>query len=164
MSGSPTSYLGSVSETWTATLTLGIEGAAFGPDLQPELSAFVHITGDWQGLIMLCATQRLARRVTAAMFDLPPEDVAPEMVHDAFGEMANILAGQVKGQMTGTSALSLPTVVEGDGHHVFVPDVRAIEDRSFTCEGEPIWVRLYEHVRVASSRHHPATDARKEAA
>jgi chemotaxis protein CheX len=126
-------------------LRLPIEGAEFSPKLQPELSAFVQIMGDWQGLVVLCLSKSLAQSATGAMFELPAEAVEPEMVRDAMGEMANVIGGAVKAGIAGTKSLSLPTVVQGEDHIVYVPDMALAAARAYRCEGQVLWVKLYEH-------------------
>jgi CheY-specific phosphatase CheX len=76
---------------------------------------------------------------------MPADAVEPEMVRDAMGEMANVIGGAVKAGITGTKSLSLPTVVQGEDHTVYVPDMSLAAVRAFTCEGELLWVKLFEH-------------------
>lgn len=143
-------WLKPASTAWTGTLGLDVAAADLPPELQPEVSAFVQITGEWQGFLVLCVTQTLARHAAAAMFGMPPEELEAEMVRDAMGEMANVLGGAVKAGIPGAKGLSLPTVVQGDGHSVFVPDMTVACVSKLRCQGEPMWVRLYEHTGNAT--------------
>ncbi len=145
MSDSQGPWLDVVGPTWTGTLNLALEDVAMAPTLKPELSAFVQIMGDWQGLAVVCVSQALARRATGSMFDMPPEAVEPEMVRDAMGEMANVIGGAIKAGIVGTKSLSLPTVVQGEDHSVYVPDMALACERAWRCGDELMWVKLYEH-------------------
>ncbi len=138
-------WLDVVGPTWTGTLNLALEEAEVSPTLKPELSAFVQIMGDWQGLVVVGVSQALARQATGSMFDLPPDAVEPEMVRDAMGEMANVLGGAIKAGIVGTKSLSLPTVVQGEDHSVYVPDMSLASVRAWRCGSELMWVKLYEH-------------------
>ncbi len=145
MSVVPGPWLDVVGPTWTGTLRMPLEDAEFSPKLQPELSAFVQIMGDWQGLVVVCVSKSLARAATGAMFELPPDAVEPEMVRDAMGEMANVVGGAVKAGIVGTKSLSLPTVVQGEDHSVYVPDMTLAAARAFRCSDPLMWVKLFEH-------------------
>lgn len=149
---------------WTGTLRLDVAEADLPAGLEPDISAFVQITGDWQGYLVLCVTNTLARNAAAAMFDLPAETLEPEMVRDAMGEMANVLGGAVKAGIPGAQGLSLPTVVQGDGHSVFVPDMSLACRAPLRCVGEPMWVCLYEYAGNARRLTAPGGVTRKEAA
>ena len=138
-------WLDCVESTWTGTLNLPLEETSWPPTLHPEVSAFVQIMGDWQGLVVVAVSQALARRSTGSMFDLPPDAVEPEMVRDAMGEMANILGGAIKAGIVGTRGLSLPTVVQGEDHSVYVPDMSLACERAWRCGEDLVSVKLYEH-------------------
>ena len=145
MSEVPGPWLDAVGSAWTGTLRLPLEDAEFSPTLHPELSAFVQVMGDWQGLVVVCVSKQLAQAATGAMFELPADAVEPEMVRDAMGEMANVLGGAIKAGIAGTKGLSLPTVVQGEDHTVYVPDMSLAAVRAYRCEGQTMWVKLFEH-------------------
>ncbi|MFM7232626.1 MAG: chemotaxis protein CheX [bacterium] len=138
-------WLDAVPTAWTGTLNMPLEEVDFSPTLKAELSAFVQVMGDWQGLVVVCGSQALARSATGAMFEMPPDAVEPAMVRDAMGEMANVIGGAVKAGIPGTKGLSLPTVVQGENHDVYVPDMALATVRAFRCNGETLWVKLFEH-------------------
>ncbi|MEQ1834206.1 MAG: chemotaxis protein CheX [Candidatus Eisenbacteria bacterium] len=159
MSGTPGPWLDIVGPTWTGTLRLDVEDTEFTPARKPELSAFVQVIGEWQGLVVVCMSQALARNATGAMFELPPEAVEPDMVRDAMGEMANVIGGAIKPGIPGTRSLSLPTVVQGEDHSVYVPDMDLLHAKAYRCGGEVFWVKLFEHVGNAQRLGGTGTDS-----
>ena len=76
-----------------------------------DLVACVQITGAWQGTVVLACARAVAEAITAAMFG-DPQATATDELHDAMGEMANMIAGNVKRLLPGPSKLSLPTVAD----------------------------------------------------
>ena len=79
------------------------------------------------------------------MFDLPAEQLADDDDRDVIGELANVIAGNIKALMPGSNSISLPTIVEGSDYHVSTLDVRSSADFSFTLDGESMTVTVMEH-------------------
>lgn len=78
------------------------------------VSACVHITGAWTGVVTLACSLTLSRRVASTMFESPVNDVSSDEIHDALGELANIVAGNLKALIPGNAQVSLPTVSIGE--------------------------------------------------
>jgi chemotaxis protein CheX len=75
------------------------------------LSSWVDVVGPWTGSVVLSAGADTAAELTRALLgDYAPELLEHEDVADAFGEIANVVGGNVKAALPGTSALSLPEV------------------------------------------------------
>ena len=110
-----------------------------------DIVALVGLSGSTAGMVGVYTSSRLACRVVGALLASEPTEV-DEAVRDGFGEVANIIAGNVVtalGDMGETVQLSLPTVIVG--HHLVtsildtVPPRRA---RTFTVCGEELYVEL----------------------
>ena len=94
------------------------------------ISALVGLAGTYNGLVSLHVPMRLAEKLTAQLLDVahPSE----EEIEDALGELANILAGSFKQQISDNSMdirLSTPSVVSGKQYVIHVakkPDVMAL--------------------------------------
>lgn len=95
----------------------------------------IQITGDWQGALTLHCTGPLARAATSAMFDMEPEEVDDSLIQDAIGELTNMLGGNLKGLLPGTSRLSMPSVAEGSGCRISVSRSVVLKQAAFQCEG-----------------------------
>jgi chemotaxis protein CheX len=86
------------------------------------LSSWVDVVGPWTGSVVITTGRQTAAELTRALLgDYAPEILEHEDVADAFGEIANVVGGNVKAALPGPSALGLPEV--GDA-----PAVRNPED------------------------------------
>jgi CheY-specific phosphatase CheX len=129
---------------WSTLFELPLEDGDAAP-LGPEstVTSCVQIDGAWQGAVVLQCPLTLARTLTAAMFQA---DAAPEIdeVHDALGELANMLGGNVKALLPGPSRISLPAVAVGSDYQMSVVGTNAVTSLSFTCDGHPLRVTLLQ--------------------
>ncbi len=110
-------------EVWSSFLSLELVpvDADSAPLHGPRLTGVVSISGGWQGTVVLeCA---LAHAVAAAeaMFASEPGTLSGEEVSDALGELTNMVGGNVKSLLQAPSALSIPSVAEGESYTVRVP-------------------------------------------
>jgi hypothetical protein len=103
------------------------------------LSAWVDVVGPWTGSVVLTTGRQTAEDLCRALLGpaVPPvlefEDVA-----DAFGEIANVVGGNVKAALPGPSGLSLPGV--GDAPAVRNPaDLVRVD---VLWRGEPVSVSV----------------------
>jgi chemotaxis protein CheX len=75
------------------------------------LSSWVDVVGPWTGSVVLSTGAQTAAELTRALLgDYAPDLLEYEDVADAFGEIANVVGGNVKAVLPGPSALSLPEV------------------------------------------------------
>ena len=77
------------------------------------VSSWVDIVGPWTGSVVLTTGRDTAEELCRALLGpATPPVVEEEDVADAFGEIANVVGGNVKAAMPGPSGLSLPQVGE----------------------------------------------------
>ena len=94
------------------------------------LSAWVDVVGPWTGSVVLTTGRQTAAELTRALLaEAAPELLDHEDVADAFGEIANVVGGNVKAALPGPSTLGLPEVGAA-------PTVRNSED---VCRIEVLW-------------------------
>jgi CheY-specific phosphatase CheX len=129
---------------WATLFELPLEdgdAARLGPD--STVTSCVQIDGAWHGAVVLQCPLTLARTLTAAMFQA---DTVPELdeVHDALGELANMLGGNVKALLPGPSRISLPAVAVGSDYQMSVVGTDAVTSLSFACDGHPLRVTLLQ--------------------
>jgi hypothetical protein len=75
------------------------------------LSSWVDVVGPWTGTVVLTTAPQTAAALTRALLGpAAPELLDHEDVADAFGEIANVVGGNVKAALPGPSGLSLPEV------------------------------------------------------
>jgi chemotaxis protein CheX len=89
------------------------------PAAPKEISGFVGMSGDNPGILAVHTSKSLAAKITAAMLGMQPEEMAEGDVNDGFGEVANIIAGNIKKDFESQKMsikLSLPTVVAGNDY------------------------------------------------
>lgn len=116
-----------------------------GDPSRTEMVAFVGLSGTSAGMLGVYCSETLARRMAGAMLGEMPEEVNEE-VRDGFGEIANIIAGNIAtalGNNGETVQLSLPSVIHGKSLITSilntVPPRRA---RRFQVAGEELYVEL----------------------
>jgi CheY-specific phosphatase CheX len=107
----------------------------------PVLRASVRISGAWQGMVVVDCPEELARRTAAAMWGGQPRDRA--QMADAIGELANMIAGNVKVLLPGPSRLSLPAVADGQAASS-APPRGVVAGTTVACDGQPLTVWLRE--------------------
>ena len=152
MTPEPPDIIELVDMIWSATLGLQPQ-----PLLQPKrdewalpaVEAQVHIAGTWQGAVVLHTSQALAARVAQRMFSLGSTPPTSDDIQDAFGEIANITGGNIKGLISeGDAHLSLPVVIQGRDYSVRVPRSREVQRVEFLCEGQPLVVTVLQAEEV----------------
>jgi chemotaxis protein CheX len=129
-----------IESVWAAVLGLPISTSA-EPNFRQSpraLSASVNIVGGWNGAVLYLPTEAFARRCAAIMFNVAPEAVTRDDIHDAAAELCNMLAGGLKSILPGPSSLSLPLVAEGADYVVRIRRSRQLLRLPFTCDGETL--------------------------
>jgi len=84
----------------------------------------------------------MARRGAAIILDLGAEQPRVEDVHDAMGELINIIAGNVNGVLSGSNHLSLPAIIHGNDFKLRFPRHVLLSEVAFSHGGEPVVVIL----------------------
>jgi chemotaxis protein CheX len=145
---------------WSTTLGLtteAVEATNREAWALPPVEAQIHIAGAWQGVVILHTSEVLAARVAQIMFNLGTAQPSPVDMQDAFGEVANMTGGNIKGLLSeGDAHLSLPAVVQGRDYSVHVPGSEQIARVEFVCEGEPLVITVLHAVAppATSEPHH----------
>ena len=94
------------------------------------ISSWVDVVGPWTGTVVLTAGRQTAADLTRALLgDASPEILDHEDVADAFGEIANVVGGNVKAALPGPSGLSLPEV----------GDAPAVRNPADLCRVDVLW-------------------------
>ncbi len=109
----------------------------------------VHISGGWNGSVLVTFSAQLARTVAETMFGMDPGEASPEDIADAIGEIANMIGGNVKSLVPGPSQLSLPTVADADD--LRSPRSEECAHSSFVTADGPMLVTVLR--RVVDAEH-----------
>lgn len=116
-------------------------------------TASVQISGSWNGSVILSCSTALASRAAAAMFQAGEDDLDDGEVADAFGELVNIIGGNLKCLLPEPSGLSLPTVSQGAAHVVTVPGAELVNHVELVCDGHHLSIAVWS--RRDGERHAP---------
>lgn len=105
------------------------------------VTAVVGAIGAAAYVIVLQASEKLACRIAEAMLD-EKSAAWSDMAADAFGEVANITAGNFKAYLSEGLKLSVPMVVHGRDYEWRSPHTRLLLEQKFLCDGEglTVWV------------------------
>lgn len=113
-----------------------------------RLLGTIQITGEQPLSVVLCVSDGVARAASAAMLQMPPNEVSNEDERDVVAELTNMIGGNLKSLIQGASFLSLPTVVEGRGVGLQVPGAEKIDDVVMECTDGTLRVRLFAQVKA----------------
>lgn len=105
-----------------------------------RVTGCVHISGTWQGSVLLSGSQLLAAQAAAGMFGTAIGELADAEVSDAFGELTNMVGGNVKGMLEGFNVLSIPVVTTGADFSVRVPGEVVVAEAVLSIAGEQLKV------------------------
>lgn len=132
---------------WSAVLGIELEpGTPFlnTHSYDPVITGSISIQGEWNGIIRLHCTAKVARLAASKMFDCPIESVTNEDLCDVVGELTNMISGNIKPLLPGPNLLSLPTIeTDIDLETVFeLHQSNSICLVSFHCFGDPFQVSV----------------------
>jgi CheY-specific phosphatase CheX len=142
-------------ETWRIVLDEELEPstARIAPGQIPDsIAACAQITGDWQLAVVLYCSASVARHVAGIMFGADDGTRPAEDVNDAMCEMINIITGNVKGVLSGSSHLSLPNLVKGQDFKLLFPRHILLSEAHFTYRAEPVLVILLGEDKMAARK------------
>jgi len=130
-----------VESTWDSMLQRKAQrGAPMAPLEKGEyLVGCVTITGNWEGAVTVACPMTGARQAAALMFAMEPDAVSLNEVQDALGELANMLAGQVKTLFPEPCKLSLPVVSDS---YVKVLGCTVLSELDFVCDDHTFRVSI----------------------
>ena len=81
------------------------------PDWHDPVVAWVELHGGWSGCAAVTTGRATADALARALLAMPDDEpVADEDLRDAFGEIANVVGGNVKSLLPVTGTLGLPQV------------------------------------------------------
>lgn len=107
-----------------------------------RLTSAVHLAGVWNGAVVLECDHGLARRLAGRFLSLDPPDTVDEVVRDVLGEIANMIAGNMKCLLPRGTHLSMPSVVDGGDYSMRVCGAEVRERLAFQCAEGVFWVTV----------------------
>jgi chemotaxis protein CheX len=112
-----------------------------------EFTALVGLAGSLRGVLSIRSDSQSARLMAAKMLDMPPEEVRDDS-WDALGEIANMIAGNFKGKLSGIGnhcMLSVPTLIFGSDYEAHSIMAAHVIELVFSFEQKPLWIKLEMH-------------------
>ena len=116
---------GAVTEVFSTMLSMNMLPASLEPGFgngEAHIAGAVGFVGRLSGVVYVFTTVSFARRITATLLGLQEAEIeGDEMINDAMGEMANMLVGQMKSQLSDRGmpcVLTIPSVVRGSNFSV----------------------------------------------
>lgn len=110
-----------------------------------DLTALIYLLGGAERVLAMSISSEAAQALCRRVLGGAVPDPEPDIVHDTLAEMANVVAGQVKGRFDGTPFefdISTPTVIAGSPHHLMHrPDLPCYE-MAFASECGPFTLQL----------------------
>ena len=108
------------------------------------VTAAVYFAGVWQGAVLLECTRHQARTFAQLLMSIGPSTLTGDDVRDALGELANMLAGNLKSVLPAGVALSMPSVIEGSDYSLQICGKRSIERVPFWSTEDIFGVTLVD--------------------
>jgi chemotaxis protein CheX len=134
-----------VSETFETMLATDVLTGAL-PQLEDRvLTAMVSFAGDWTGVLTFeCGSAPAIAFARRFLQDDSITELTSD-VCDSLGELANIVAGNLKSVLAPGLSLGTPSLVEGNDYHVHFPGAREITRCTFASDAGHFAVRLIEN-------------------
>jgi chemotaxis protein CheX len=108
------------------------------------LTAAVYLTGQWEGAIFVHCHPQQACDFAGRFLGMPPAEAVDDEVRDVMGELANMIAGNLKCTFCPGIRVSIPSVVDGRGYSLRVCGGHVVCQTSFATPGGAVWVSLIE--------------------
>lgn len=141
----PSDISQSTQAAWKAVFGIPLrEIAAVDPIKKGDkiLLSRVRILSDVsRSIVVICPLDR-AREIAGGFFGKDPGDIETNLVHDVFGEIANMIGGLIKRHFPQSTRLSLPEVVETEQSN----STELLSQAVFVCQtGGALSVRFLQH-------------------
>jgi chemotaxis protein CheX len=106
------------------------------------VTAAVYLTGQWEGAIFVHCHPPQACDFAGRFVGMPPPETVDDDVRDVMGELANMIAGNLKCTFCPGIRVSVPSVVDGRGYALRVCGGYVVCEAGFDTAAGPVWVTL----------------------
>ena len=108
------------------------------------LTAAIYFAGTWRGAVLLECTLEQALEFTHRLMGIDAPAAINDDVRDTMGELANMLAGNLKSVLPHGIGLSMPSVVEGTDYSLRICGGNLVDHLRFGGKLGAIGVTLIE--------------------
>jgi chemotaxis protein CheX len=138
-----------VDMVFTTMLGLNVEPYPMPWVRPPDMvGSAVYFAGKWRGAVVLECTRRQACTFAQRLMSIGTPEAIDEDVRDALGELANMLAGNLKSVLPHGVVLSMPSVIEGSDYSLRICGKRSVERAPFWGAEDIFGVTLVEILDV----------------
>jgi chemotaxis protein CheX len=113
------------------------------------ITSAVHFVGKWRGAALVECNALQARQFAAQFMGIAMPGAIDDDVRDVMGELANMVAGNLKSLLPRGVDLSMPSVVEGSDYTVRVCGVNAVDRMTFSSAAGIFRITLIEMLQPA---------------
>ena len=132
--------VGSVFETMMGLETVECDTPWF-PHVD-RMSAAVHLTGDWNGAVLLECSPEQACRFAGRFLSIDPPPAVDNIVRDVLGELSNMIGGNLKCVLADGIRLSVPSVVDGSEYSLRICGANVQARLAFDCVEGVFWITI----------------------
>ena len=128
------------------------------------LTAAVYLTGEWTGAVMhSCGAAPRPASSPAHSWGCPrPMTLVDDDVRDVMGELANMIAGNLKCTLAPGIRVSMPSVTDGPGYSLRVCGAHVVFAADSASDAGPFWVSLIDAGEAQLRRRIDAPDHPEE--
>ncbi|MBI1356335.1 MAG: hypothetical protein GC160_18495 [Acidobacteria bacterium] len=108
----------------------------------------IYFAGGFKGAVLIELEHSLAFEATARLMDVPRPSRVDADVRDAVGELANMIAGNLKAILPPETMISMPSVVEGSDFVVSVVGANSSSRMAFSSPHGAMSLTLVEVNRM----------------
>jgi len=123
-----------------------------------QLTATIHLAGDWNGVLALECGHEQACAFAARFLSMEKPEMLDDDVRDVLGELTNMIGGNLKCVLAGGLRLSMPSVVDGADHNLRVCRSGIRERLVFECAEGVFSVAVLREQRQAVRTHSSVRD------
>lgn len=108
------------------------------------LTAAVYLTGEWIGAACIHVQPEQACGFAGRFLGMPMPDQVDDDVRDVMGELANMVAGNLKCALSPGIRVSIPSVTDGAGNSLRVCGAHVVCRAHFQTDDGPFWISLID--------------------
>lgn len=113
------------------------------------ITSAVHFVGEWRGAVLVECRLGAASQFTARFMGIAVPAAIDDDVRDVMGELANMVAGNLKSLLPRGVDLSMPSVVEGSDYALRICGATTAERICFASESGDFRITLIEMLQLA---------------